>query len=300
MPQTVGTPLAKQVNLLGDRFVMRQSKTIHTTKSVVSKDGTKIGYIELGQGPGVILVHGGMETAESHVQLAEELSSDFTVYLPDRRGRGMSGPFGEAYSLHKDVEDMQALIEKTGVEFLFGQSSGAIISLQTALEKSSLKKVAVYEPPLSSSSIPGTLSTDWVKPFGEKVANGDRVGALIFATKATQQFGHSLPAWLIRLIAPLMLKDMLELIPTFQHDAQLVVETRDKWDRFKDIKADVLLMGGGLSPSFLPVALGELEKLIPHVRRVFFPELNHGGSGNRNRGGNPKSVAAELRTFFSA
>lgn len=275
-----------------------QSNTLFQNDSVISRDGTKIGYLKLGQGPAVILVHGGMETAESHLQLAEALAPDFTVYLPDRRGRGMSGSFGEDYSLLRDVEDMQALIQKTGAELLFGLSSGAIISLQTALETPSLKKVAVYEPPLSSTTINGTLSTDWVEPFGEQVANGDRIGALIFATKATQQFGHSLPAWLIRLIAPLALKDMLELIPTFRHDAQLVVETQDKWDRFKGIQADVLLMGGGRSPAFLPVALSELEKIIPHVRRVHFPGLNHGGSGNRNRGGNPKVVAAELRRFY--
>ena len=62
------------------------------TRSVISADGTLIGYRQLGQGPGLVLVHGAMESAQSHMQLAEALADTFTVYLPDRRGRGMSGP----------------------------------------------------------------------------------------------------------------------------------------------------------------------------------------------------------------
>ena len=60
--------------------------------SVRSNDGTPIGYYELGQGPGLILVHGAGQSSENLRTLARELSDAFTVYVPDRRGRGMSGP----------------------------------------------------------------------------------------------------------------------------------------------------------------------------------------------------------------
>lgn len=42
----------------------------YTTGYVTSKDGTTIGYRQLGQGPGVVLLHGAMESAQSHMQLA--------------------------------------------------------------------------------------------------------------------------------------------------------------------------------------------------------------------------------------
>ncbi len=61
--------------------------------SVTSKDGTTIGYRQIGHGPGVVLVHGAMESALSHSQLAEALADTFTVCVYDRRGRGRSGPF---------------------------------------------------------------------------------------------------------------------------------------------------------------------------------------------------------------
>ena len=57
--------------------------------SVTSKDRTIISYRQIGHGPGLMVLHGIMESAQSHMQLAEALADSFTVYLPDRRGRGL-------------------------------------------------------------------------------------------------------------------------------------------------------------------------------------------------------------------
>ncbi|NRQ30254.1 alpha/beta hydrolase [Nonomuraea sp. NN258] len=269
-----------------------------TTGSVSSADGTTIGYRRLGSGgPPVVLVHGGMETAGSHLQLAEELAGEFTVYLPDRRGRGASGPHGAGYRLRKEVEDLDALLAATGAEAVFGLSSGAIICLQAALELPAVRKVAIYEPPLS---INGLLATDWLPRFDREIEAGDHAEALVIATKETRQFGHVLPGPLLKLVSRLLLGDMLRLVRTFHHDMELVIETKDQWRRYADVRADVLLMGGGRSPAYLKTALDELERVLPEARRVEFAKLNHGGSGNRNRGGNPPLVAGELRGFFAS
>ena len=67
--------------------------TPHATGSAVSADGTTIGYRQLGRGPGIVVVHGSMSSGYNFLQLAEALADAFTVYLPDRRGRGLSGPY---------------------------------------------------------------------------------------------------------------------------------------------------------------------------------------------------------------
>ena len=95
-----------------------------TIGSVTSKDGTTIGYRQLGHGPGIVLLHGAVASAHNHMQLAEALADAFTIYVPDRRGRGLSGPFGNDYSIQKEVEDMDALLTKTGAHNVFGVSSG--------------------------------------------------------------------------------------------------------------------------------------------------------------------------------
>src|SRR5437773_1809244 len=69
--------------------------------SVTSADGTSIGYRRFGGGPGggpsggpgLVLLHGSMSSGAHHVELATLLSDSFTVYVPDRRGRGLSGPY---------------------------------------------------------------------------------------------------------------------------------------------------------------------------------------------------------------
>src|SRR5215212_10184918 len=102
--------------------------------SVTSKDGTTIVYRHLGYGPGLILLHGGMKTSQDFVKLGQALSIAFAVYLPDRRGRGLSGPHGDDFNVMREVEDVQALIAKTEARYIFALSSGALAALRTALD----------------------------------------------------------------------------------------------------------------------------------------------------------------------
>src|SRR5215475_9683356 len=115
----------------------------YTTGFVISKDGTRIGYRQMGQGPALILVHGGMQAAQNFMRLAEALCDAFTVYVPDRRGRGLSGPYGDDYSIQKAVDDMQALLAQTGAHNVFALSAGAVISLQSALLLPEIHKLAL-------------------------------------------------------------------------------------------------------------------------------------------------------------
>ena len=282
----------------------------YTTCFVTSKDGTTIGYRQFGHGPALVLLHGHMESAQSHIQLAEALATNFTVYLPDRRGRGLSGPYGKDYSIQKDVEDMDALLTKTGAHYAFGVSSGGIIWLQAALSLPSIHKAAIYEPPLL---INGSLPIAWLTRFEREIAQGKVASALITAMKGTQMgppIFNVIPRRLLELLTNMAMKNedtkpkdydvtMRMLAPTLHYDFQLVIEMAEKLERFKDIRAEVLLLGGSKSPAYFKVALDALEKILPLVLRIEFPGLGHGGSGNTNRGGKPQRVAQELRRFFA-
>src|SRR3954471_15893777 len=106
---------------------MREPRPAYATASIVSRDGTAVGYRRIGRGPAVALVHGGMMASQNLMKLGAALAGNFTVYLPDRRGRGLSGPFGVKFGVGKAVEDLQALIAHTGSEYVFGLSVGAIV-----------------------------------------------------------------------------------------------------------------------------------------------------------------------------
>ena len=95
-----------------------------TTGSVISKDGTRIGFLRVGQGPAVVLLHGSNESARSHIHLALALADAFTLYLPDRRGRGLSGPHRPDHGIRTEVEDLRAVLTGSGAEKVFGVSIG--------------------------------------------------------------------------------------------------------------------------------------------------------------------------------
>jgi pimeloyl-ACP methyl ester carboxylesterase len=154
----------------------------YTTCTVVSRDGTTIGYRRVGCGPGIIAVHGGGQAAQNLMRLAAALADEFTVYLPDRRGRGLSGPPGKGYGLKAECEDLEALQAATGATCVFGVSSGALIALQYALGQPSVRKVALYEPPLS---INHSTPIAWVDRFDREVAEGRLGSAMITAVRGT-------------------------------------------------------------------------------------------------------------------
>lgn len=286
----------------------------YTTGFVTSKDGTSIGYRQFGHGPGIVLVQGTMGTAHHFLQLTEALADTFTVFVPDRRGRGMSGHGGTDYSVHKEVEDLEAILAKTGAHYVFGLSSGAIILLQAALTLPAIQKLAIFEPPLF---INGSRPTTLIARYEKEMAQGKVAAALVTGMKAGQ-FGppifnampHRLLEWFVNMAIKKEEKQgsggyppMKDLASTLHNDFQLVNEMSDKLENFKAVNIKVLMLGGSKSPPYLKLALDDLEKILPNAKRIEFPGLGHAAAWNydkqRNPDGKPELVAQELRRFFS-
>jgi pimeloyl-ACP methyl ester carboxylesterase len=168
-----------------------------TTGAVTSRDGTTIGYRQVGQGPGLVVLHGTMESSQSHLQLAEALADTFTVYLPDRRGRGLSGPFGDGYGVRKEIEDLDALLTRTGAQYVLGISSGAIVLLRAALALPAIRKAVIFEPPLA---LDPAWSTDFEARYEREIAEGRTAAAMATAMVGAQMgpaFLRALPRWLL-------------------------------------------------------------------------------------------------------
>ena len=284
----------------------------YKTGSVISKDGTIIGYRIMGSGPGVILMHGGANASQHFMTLGNALADNFTVFIPDRRGRGLSGPIGEDYSIKKELEDIYAIIKKTDAHNLFALSSGALILLECALKLPSLvEKAALYEPPLDiDNTIIEILS--FMPRFDREISEGKLADATVTMLKdfgiyfGVPSYITGLPRFLLTNLFKLYYKyesnnvkgddvSFSILIPSFHYDYQLVVEMKGTLENFKNVHGEVLLVGGSESPNFLKHTLDELEKVLPSVDRVEFNGLGHAGSLDS---GKPKQVAVELRKFF--
>ncbi|MGE5378892.1 MAG: alpha/beta fold hydrolase [Bacteroidota bacterium] len=283
-----------------------------TSDFVISRDGTRIDYLQLGHGPGVVMLHGAMESARSHLGLASGLTDAFTIYLPERRGHQLGVPFVNEYSMQKEIEDLGALLDRTGARNIFGVSAGGLICLQAALDLPSVNKVAVYEPALI---VNGSASIGFLTRYDQEISQGKTAAALVSGMKGAQlgpPIFNAIPRWLLESLTALTMKQeekkagagdttMRSLAPTLHYDFQLVAEMAEMQKRFGSVQPDVLLLGGNKSPAWLKIALDALARTLPHVQRIEFPGLDHGGSSDlssTNRSGQPEVVAAELRRFF--
>jgi pimeloyl-ACP methyl ester carboxylesterase len=286
------------------------------TDFVTSADGTRLGFRQLGHGPGIVLLHGSMESAQNHMQLAHALAAAFTVYLPDRRGRGLSGPYGHAYGVQREVEDLQAILAKTGAGNVFGVSASGIVALQAALSRPEIERVAVYEPALLVGAYdPGLVG--WIDRFDREIGGGD-VSAALVTSMLGLKLGPSLlnymPRWFLEGFTNWAMKaedkaagpddiTMRKLAPTIGYEGRLIREMAGALDAFRALETPVLLLGGSKGLAFLKPSLDALEQTLPNATRIEFAGLDHGGSADvtkANSGGKPEVVAPELLRFFSA
>lgn len=278
-----------------------------TTGLVTSRDGSTIGYRQMGRGPGLVLLHGAMQSSASFMKLGVALCDTFTVLIPDRRGRGLSAPHGEDHSIAKEVEDLDALLSATGARHVFGLSSGALITLQAALTLPAIGRIALYEPPLAIDGAPSS-PLDWVPGYEKQLADGHLGGAMAVALKGTgdRELFTRLPRFVIAALMSFAIKasakqlngsapSLAALIPTVRFDGRLVKEMAGTLNRFKAVQADVLLLGGDRSIAYLPRALDALGTVLPHCRRVELAGIGHLAADDT---GAPERVADELRRFF--
>lgn len=289
----------------------QQPPVLGPAGSVVSADRTRIGYRHVGHGPGLVLIQGSFGTQQNFAELAQLLSDSFTVYLPDRRGRGMSPlPYDGTYTLQRDIDDLEALLDATGAELVFGLSSGAIIALWAAASSRRISKVVAFEPPLLTAERGVTAA---LSRFDDEIRRGDVAAAAVTAMLASQMGPRALmhiPRPVLELTAKLGLwaeknfshgpyATMQDLIPALRYDFTLIQEASINTDQLEAIACDVLLIGASRSPAYLRQGLDTVQKILPNAKRTQLTGVGHGAAWNSDRRGKPGTVAPILRRFLS-
>ena len=276
--------------------------------AVTSCDGTRIGFQRIGRGPGLVLVQGAMGTARNYDELARDLAGTFTVYLPDRRGRGMSPkPYAAGHRIARDVEDVDAVLAEAETSQVFGLSSGAMIVLEAARTLPRVARAAVYEPPFYAGGVP----SDRIARFNAEVAAGDLASALVTAggiVGLSPLPVRLLPKRFTRLLTGALIRrsdrrskgyaSLRELIPAMRYDFAVVAEMNGRMEGLRSLAKPMLLLSANESPAYLRQAVRAVTDMLGDARHVEFAGLDHSGAWNRDRGGHPGIVAEALRSFF--
>src|SRR5215510_7576702 len=99
---------------------------------VVEVNGAALYYQEHGDGPPLVLIHGGLSTGSFWTPVAAELAAGFRVITPDSRGHGRSAnPAGEL-SYARIADDIAALIVALDLQrpVVGGWSDGGQVTLE--------------------------------------------------------------------------------------------------------------------------------------------------------------------------
>lgn len=258
---------------------------------VPSKDGTPIAFDRSGQGPAVILVGGAFQhraidprTAE----LAASLSQHFTVYHYDRRGRGDSGD-KQPYAVEREIEDLEALInEAGGSAFVFGMSSGGVLSLEAAARGLTIKKLALYEPPFNAGDDNARQAAEnYTKQLTTLLAEGRRGDAVALAMMT---FGAPVEA-----VAGMRQTPVWSLFesaaPTLAYDNTIMGDGSVPVKLMASVTVPTLVIDGGASPAFMQNAAQAVARALPNAGRRTLEGQTHDVA--------PEVLASVLEEFFA-
>lgn len=255
-------------------------------QTVTSADGTSIAYEQHGEGPPLILLHGG-STRHYWKPLIPRFSDDFTVVLPDRRGRGDSGDNDE-YSIECEVEDARAVIDAVdGDPVLFGHSFGGLQAIETA-QVAPVKKFIAYEPAYLVGEY--REQADLSAQMQARLDNGERREAMKLHLYEVIHGGEidDLDGWLDKW--PPWPACVEHVENTVRMDRAL---EQHRLPETLDVDAPALMLTGTEGPSHLRESVRAVNEALPNSRLVEFEGLSHSGPTEA-----PDRVIAEVRLFI--
>ncbi|MVU83019.1 alpha/beta fold hydrolase [Nocardia sp. ET3-3] len=245
---------------------------------VDSKDGTRIAYTRYGSGPAVVLVDGALAAQEfgPNKSLAEALSSRYTVFTYDRRGRGESGE-NLPVDVEREFEDLDAVTDLAGEPvMLYGISSGGGLILDYLLSGRTARKVALYEVPFVVDDTRSPAPADYVEHIHSLLAQGKNGDAIKYFMRA----GVHLPALMVAAF-PLFpgWSHLKKVAPTIAYDLQYVQAFQRgrplPADRWSGLDVPFTVIAGSKSPAWMRNANAALAQVLPGATHRVLPGQTH-------------------------
>ncbi len=239
-------------------------------ETVISKDGTTIGFWKSGSGPPLLLVHGTTADHRRWSAIAPRFEEHFTVYAIDRRGRGGSSDSPQ-YDIIREAEDIAAVLESIDKPaFVLAHSYGAVCALEATLLQNNISKLILYEPPIPTGlpfyppGVPERMQT--------YIDKGELEAALeIFFKEVVKMPDHEfstyrqLPMW----------KGRIALAPTIPRELAIDRTYSFKPGQFANLRVPTLLLLGEDSPPLFQQAIKRVESALPDSRVVILPNQQH-------------------------
>jgi non-heme chloroperoxidase len=98
-------------------------------RSFTTKDGAELSYLELGEGPPMVMIHGWSQTGLQWFNQIEEFSKTHRVLALDLRSHGESSKIDNGYGVYRMAQDVKEFMVGLELEpaVLMGHSMGCTI-----------------------------------------------------------------------------------------------------------------------------------------------------------------------------
>jgi pimeloyl-ACP methyl ester carboxylesterase len=256
--------------------------------SVQSKDGTTIAYERVGSGPNLIMVAGALGAKDMSFtrRFVATLSKHFTLINYDRRGRGDSTDT-KPFSVEREIEDIQALIQANGPSHVFGMSSGAALVLEAAASGVPMLSAIPFEPPYMVGEHRKPAHAEYEPTVKRLIAQGKRDDALKLFMRTVGVPG---PMLAVMRILP-MWKKLRSTADTLPYDAAAMNGFEPPAKRLGAIHVPTLLVYGDKTPKALQDGTTAVSKLVPGAELRSLPKQSHNLK--------PEAIAPVLVEFTS-
>ncbi|HEX4336416.1 MAG TPA: alpha/beta fold hydrolase [Polyangiaceae bacterium] len=264
----------------------------------VSAAGIDTFYVEIGEGPPVIVLHGLAMTNASMISTVMSLSKTHRVLAPDLPGFGDSEKADGAYDPAFFARWLIAFMDATGIDraYLVGNSMGGRIAIETALvAPHRVEKLALFAAsmafrknrqavPLVRLSIPEAAVVP-LPVLGVHVRHALR---LLFANPARLHAG-----WYDAAVDEFLrvFKEPRARVAFFKAARQIYLERpfgpQGFWERLKALSVPALFVWGERDRLVPPSFARHVEEAVPHARSVLiedsghFPQIEHAELTNR-------------------
>ncbi|MBO3732821.1 MULTISPECIES: alpha/beta fold hydrolase [Glycomyces] len=235
-------------------------------------DGTSVRAYDEGQGPAILLLHGGMDDGASWKLVTARLNPRFRTLRLHRRQYRPDLKTGGRCTMAEEVEHVRALTKLIDRPTLIvGHSSGAVLALEAlAAMPEAFAGAVLYEPPCVIGPPLG----------GEVLARAQVAMDAGKPGRALAIFMRDIvetPAW-----AAWMSAAAIPLVPRMgrlaQHqldDCAAIDEIGLRLEEYARIDVPIVLLGGERSPAHLGARLDALERAMPNTERVLMRHQGH-------------------------
>lgn len=250
--------------------------------------GARVRYLDRGQGPAVVLLHGFASSLETWDTVRPALEAEHRVISLDLKGFGWTDRPAGDYSPRAQAELVFALLDARGVKSaaLVAHSWGASVALQMALlHPERVERIALYDAWVYEEQLPTTFH--WARAGGV----GEALFGAFYAERSDEKISQAF--YDERNVSERLVEDVERALERPGTVAAALAATRGQrfeevQQRYREIDKPVLLLWGR-EDRVTPLEVGERlardlrdAKLRVYARSGHFPMLEAARESTRD------------------